>query len=612
LKILNKKNKSKKKLSTIIIKFFVKYLMLALKFIFRASIKGFTSDQCILFLNSKNRKKIKIINFISLSIILILSYFNIAWVKLIFFFTLKGFILMLHNSKQNIKTLKIKQKYKRLSNEFFDNKLEVVYIDNEKITIISNELTIEDIIKSKSKFELFFNRKISFIKNQQKNLRYIDLYFSKETKFKDCYPFQEYINKVDEKEIKNKSIPAIIGVDEKENTVIIDFAKVKNLFIAGEPGGGKSVLTNVIIQSLMILNNNIMFIMVDLKEGVELSDYDNFRNTIVVSNTKELCSIINKINEIMIDRLQKIRKTENCKNYFDYNNKKNTENMSEIFLIIDELAEIKLNSSSKGRSEEETQLLQIGQKARAAGIYIVGATQRPSGEQINTDFRAIFQKAISFCISTKETQRMTKVPDTEKLKPGEFKTNIWNKTSNIYKAFLVDSKHNKIYDDLKHVLKNEKVLINILEKKKTKHYSLFQRIVNKFNKGYDEKLVQAFNWYDCLKTVPSSVKTQVIDIKKLVQNDNNSIEKPQIKHGDNYFLLLKFLLENKQENNLIPASSKIIKSLKLSERKKKELLTKALEENYIKKRGKTRFEINNCEKWNDIKESIKTNPTKPN
>lgn len=610
MKILNKKNKPKKKLSTIIIKYLFKYLMVALKFIFRATIKGFTSsDQCILF---KNRKKIKIINFVSLSIILILSYLNIAWVKLIFFFTLKGFILMLHNSKQNIKTLKIKQKYKRLSNEFFDNKLEVVYIDNEKITIISNELTIEDIIKSKSKFELFFNRKISFIKNQQKNLRYIDLYFSKETKFKDCYPFQEYINKIDEKEIKNKSIPAVIGVDEKENIVIIDFAKVKNLFIAGEPGGGKSVLTNVIIQSLMILNNNIMFIMVDLKEGVELSDYDNFRNTIVVSNTKELCSIINKINEIMIDRLQKIRKTENCKNYFDYNNKKNTENMSEIFLIIDELAEIKLNSSSKGRSEEETQLLQIGQKARAAGIYIVGATQRPSGEQINTDFRAIFQKAISFCISTKETQRMTKVPDTEKLKPGEFKTNIWNKTSNIYKAFLVDSKHNKIYDDLKHVLKNEKVLINILEKKKTKHYNLFQRIVNKFNKGYDEKLVQAFDWYNHLKTVPSPVKTQVIDIKKLVQNDNNSIEKPQIKHGDNYFLLLKFLLENKQENNLIPASSTIIKSLKLSERKKKELLTKALEENYIKKRGKTRFEINNSEKWNQIKESIKTNPTKPN
>jgi hypothetical protein len=287
--------------------------------------------------------------------------------------------------------------------------------------------------------------------------------------------------------------------------------------------------------------------------------------------------------------------------------------MSEIFLIIDELAEIKLNSSSKGRSEEETQLLQIGQKARAAGIYIVGATQRPSGEQINTDFRAIFQKAISFCISTKETQRMTKVPDTEKLKPGEFKTNIWNQTSRIYKAFLVDSKHNKIYYDLKHVLKDEKTLINILEKKKTKHYNLFQRIVNKFNKGYDKKLVQDFSWDSYLKTVPNTVKMQISEIKKLVQNDNNSIEKPQIKHGDNYFLLLKFLLENKQENNLIPASNKIIKSLKLSERKKKELLTKALEENYIKKRGKTRFEINyDCKKWNDIKESIKTKPTKPN
>jgi len=600
--ILSTKNKYENKANDIMSKLFsylLKMVLTCLKYIFKATISGVKMPE---------NKRIKMSILLSITI---LSYINIAWLQLIFIFTLRGIYLNLKNYINNYENIKNKRKYKRLCSEIFNNKITITNVDDNKITIFSNELTLEEIIKSKGKIELYFNRQISFIKRHQRNFRYTDLYFLKKTAFKKYYRLDEYINTIEKKELNKMRIPAILGINESQQIELIDFAQVKNLFIAGEPGGGKSVLTNILIQSLMTFNSNSIFIMVDMKEGVELSDYDNFRNTVVISNQEEFINVISTIKDIMIKRLQKIRKTDNCKNYFDYNAKKNTENMPEIFLIIDELAEIKLNSSSKGRSDEETDLLQLGQKARAAGIYIVGATQRPSGEQVNTDIRAIFQKAISFCISTKETQRMTKIPGTETLKPGEFKTNIWNNTNKIYKSLLVLSEENKkaglpkcniVYEDLKHIIQNEKFFIKVLEKEKTNVNSLWKRITTKLNKGYTNKLVHYIDYHDYIKIVPSSVKKQITDIKNKSNLIDNSIEKSQMHHGDNYILFLKFLLENYQDNMLIPNSKIIMEKLNLSKRNKDDLLKKALSEGYINKRSKTRSEINlNNPKWAKIK-----------
>lgn len=600
--ILSTKNKYENKTNDKMSKAFsylLKVVLICLKYILKATIFGFTMPE---------NKRILI--FILLSIT-ILSYINIAWLQLIFIFTLRGIYLDLKNYINNYKNIKNKRKYKRLCSEIFNNKITITNVDDNKITVFSNELTLEEIIKSKGKIELYFNRQISFIKRHQRNFRYTDLYFLKKTAFKKYYRLDEYINKIDRNKLNKMRIPALVGINELGNIELIDFAVVKNLFIAGEPGGGKSVLTNILIQSLMVFNPNCLYIMVDLKEGVELSDYDNFKNTITASNQEEFINVIGTLKDIMIKRLQKIRKTDNCKNYLDYNAKKNTENMPEIFLVIDELAEIKLNATSKGRSDEETDLLQLGQKARAAGIYIVGATQRPSGEQVNTDVRAIFQKAISFCISTKETQRMTKIPGTETLKPGEFKTNIWNDTTKIYKSMLVMSEENKkaglpkcniVYEDLKHILQYEKFFIKILEKEKTNVNSFWNRITSKFNKGYTETLSHYIDYHDYIKVVPNKVKKQVQDIKKQSNLIDNSIEKSYLHHGDNYIELLKFLLENHQTNGLIPNSTLIMSKLQLSKRVKDDLLSKALSEGYINKRSKTRSEINlNNPKWAKIK-----------
>lgn len=610
--IFLKKNKLENIIYQNISKLFKALLMLvltALRCTLKATTKGILKP---------SNKKLIFLNLVALIVTLILAYFKPICLNFIFIFTLRGFYLnakdYLKNYKFRAEIAKNNKKYKRLIQEVFANKITITKVDQNKITVFSNELTLDDILKQKSKFELYFNRKISNIARNQRNFKYNYLYFERQTSFKKYYRLDQYINTIDKKELDSMEIPAIVGIDEKGDMIIFDFVMVKNLFIAGEPGGGKSVLMNILIQSLMVFNDNCIYIMIDLKEGVELSDYDHFKNCITVSTSEELKNVINTVNKIMIDRLKKIRAMDNCKNIQDYNAKKNVKKMDYIFLFIDEMAEIKLNTSGQKRSDEETELLQIGQKARAAGIFIVGATQRPSGEQINTDIRAIFQKAISLCISTKETQRMTKIPGTENLKPGEFKTNIWNDTSKIYKSFLVSSEENKkaglpkcntIYEDLKHILQYEKFFIEIkpkLENKKTNVNSLCNRMLTKLNKGYTKKLVQTIDYHNFINLVPKSIKKQVADIKKLSQIYDLSLEDAHLHHGDNYIKLLNFLLENQQNNGLLPTSSNIINALQLTKRTKDDLLQQALTEGYIKKRSKTRFEINkNCQDWAKIK-----------
>lgn len=544
-----------------------------------------------------------------LTIIILTLFVDISYMKFILIYTVYGIFLNCKSYYTNRELRKNKKKYKRLCEEVFNNKITITSVNKEKVIVFSNELTFSDLLKNKEKLELFFNRKISFIQQNKKDFRYNYLIFQKTTNFKKFYRFDEYIKKVPANKIKNMQLPAIIGITENEELVLIDFAQVKNLFVAGEPGGGKSVFLNVLIQSLMLFNDNCLYIMIDLKEGIELSDYNKFPNCITASNQEEFTNIINIINDIMIKRLRLIRNTDNCKNIYDYNAKSYTKNMTEMFIIIDEIAEIKLNSTSKGRSDEETRLLQIGQKARAAGIYIVGATQRPSGEQINTDIRAIFQKTLSFCISTKETQRMTKVPGVENLKTGEFKTNIFNDTNKTYKSLLVMSEVNKkaglpkcntVYEDLKHIIQKEKFFIEILEKKDTSNNSLLHKLRTKINKGYSKKLTQTFSYHKHIKTVPSSVKKEVKDLKKIANIDQNSIENKDSLHGGNYKNLLKFLLENKQQNDYIPNSKLIIGKFNLSSRKKDDLLKKACIDGYIVKNGKTRYKINNNKDWETI------------
>lgn len=601
----SKKNNSKllEKLEKII-KLMLKLIIMVLIFFIKTTFKG---------IYSKNRKNMYV-NIFVIFMIIILSYFiNIIYLKFILYFTFKGMFLnfkyFLLSYPESLKIRQNKRKYKRLV-EMFNNKISIVDVSKTKVIIFSNELTISDLEKNIGKFELFFNRKIISIKRNSKDFRYNNLIFHQKMAFKSFYKFEDHINTIENKELIKHQIPAILGITNKEEILLIDFAVIKNLFVAGEAGGGKSVFLNVLIQSLMIFNPESLYIMIDLKEGIELSDYDHFKNCLTISNNKDLINVINTLNEIMIKRLRLIRITENCKNFHDYNSKSYTENMNNIFVVIDEVAEIKLNNKQSGKSDEETRFLQIGQKGRAAGMFIIGATQRPSAEQIDTDFRACFQKSLSFCVGTKETQKMTKIMATELLGPGEFKTNIFNDTSKVYKSLFISSEENKksklpysnkVFEDLKWILQDEKFFIEILEKKNTNDNKILHKIASKFHKGYIEKLPHNISYPKLIKIIPNSVKNELADIKKLSQINQNSLENTQNEHGGNYFQLLRFLLENQKENGLIPDGKLIMNQFKFSKRKKDELLKKAYEEGFLKKNSKTNFGINECKVWKNLK-----------
>lgn len=609
-------NERNKIFITIITKI-IKLSLRAMIYIIIALIKSFINrlrNICLTKTMKINEKIIIIIIIIAFIItILLLSYkLDIRFFVLLLLFIKDQILEDLKKLKDQLRIKSLNQKHKRLIN-MFDNNITIVNIDKEKITIFSNVLTMSEIEKSINKFELYFNKRILHVKRHSKNLRYNDIVFMTKTKFKKYYKLEEYINKINEEKINNCEIPIILGIDQNENILVKDLAEIKMLFIAGESGNGKSVLLNCIIQTLMIFSFNC-YLFVDLKQGIELSDYINFKNSIIASNIEEFKRSIKVIKEIMIKRLQLIKNTSNCKNIQAYNLKSHTENMQNIIIIIDEIAEIKLNSKkSTQRSDAENDLLQILQQGRASGIYVIAATQRPSVAQIDSDIRAGFLSSISFNVKTKETQKMTKIQGTENLKTGEFKTNLETKDT-IFKSFLILDeenikkklpKCNKIYESLEDILIKNNFHIEIKEKKvKPENRNLLQKLKDKLNKSYDKKLSHTISYHNYIKPIPNTVIEQVKSIKKLSQINEKVLENDTFIDCNNYKKFLIFIWRNKKENGLIPSSEKIKKELFLTDRKKIELLKKAENDNYIKKRSKTNFEINlSFAGWEKIKEA---------
>jgi hypothetical protein len=484
---------------------------------------------------------------------------------------------------------KLNKKYKRLR-DLFDNKIDVVKISSGFITIYTNELTEKDIRSKHSKIELFFNRKIADIRRQEKSLRYIDIIFQTKTKFRDKYYLEQYIEYIDTKKLKKMILPVVLGIDEQENIHLADMTKLNHIFISGESDTGKSVLLNQIIQSLMVFNNNIQYILVDLKEGVEFYDYSKFPNCLIISNMKELFGIIEHLGSEMVERLNKIKVTAGCKNIIQYN-KNNSEKMNYIIMVVDEFATIKLENGEM--KNLESKILSILQKGRAAGIYLIGATQRPSSNQINTDVRAGFLWNISLRVKTPETQRMTKIYGTENLKIGEFKTDIVKDT--VMKSFYIDEDtHNGVYENLEHRIIKQKEFIQIKDKQ-IKKLSLYKRLCNYVDmKLYKRRTIDCMSSIDYrqyIKLPEPSVIAQVEQIKQLYGIGQNNPQNDTSIQPDNYSKFLEYIFRQNKENGLLPDSKEIEGALKISRHTRLKLQDRAIEDGYIEKTSKTRFKI---------------------
>lgn len=217
-----------------------------------------------------------------------------------------------------------------------------------------------------------------------------------------------------QKEMMSMKLPVSLGKDINGNNCIADLSKTPHLLVAGSTGSGKSVCINSFINSLLITKrpDEVKLVLVDTKK-VELSNYNGVPHLLcpVVTDPKKASIALQNIVKEMEKRYDMFA-DEKVKNIVGYNEKmsammkKNPEDktihlMSYIVVIIDELADLMLVASK----EVEDSIMRITQMARAAGIHLIVATQRPSTDVITGVVKANIPSRIAFAVASQIDSR---------------------------------------------------------------------------------------------------------------------------------------------------------------------------------------------------------------
>ena len=207
----------------------------------------------------------------------------------------------------------------------------------------------------------------------------------------------------------NSRLLVALGKSIMGNPVWCEIDKTPHLLVAGSTGSGKSVCINSMITSILMRTkpDEVKLVLVDPKK-VELSMYNGVPHllTPVVTDPKKANIVLQKIVKIMEDRYDLFEgsKTKNIAGYNAYVDKKNESlpddekinRLPYIVVIIDELADLMLVAAK----EVEDSIMRITQMARAAGIHLIVATQRPSTDVITGVVKANIPSRISFAVSS--------------------------------------------------------------------------------------------------------------------------------------------------------------------------------------------------------------------
>ena len=207
----------------------------------------------------------------------------------------------------------------------------------------------------------------------------------------------------------NSKLLVALGKSIMGNPIWCEIDKTPHLLVAGSTGSGKSVCINSMITSILMRTkpDEVKLVLVDPKK-VELSMYNGVPHllTPVVTDPKKANIVLQKIVKIMEDRYDLFEgsKTKNIAGYNAYVDKKNESlpddekinRLPYIVVIIDELADLMLVAAK----EVEDSIMRITQMARAAGIHLIVATQRPSTDVITGVVKANIPSRISFAVSS--------------------------------------------------------------------------------------------------------------------------------------------------------------------------------------------------------------------
>jgi S-DNA-T family DNA segregation ATPase FtsK/SpoIIIE len=218
----------------------------------------------------------------------------------------------------------------------------------------------------------------------------------------------------------DKELPIAIGKTISNEVLVIDLAKMPHLLVAGATGQGKSVGLNVILASLLYKRHpsQLKFVLVDPKK-VEMSLFSKIERhylaklpnseEAIITDTRKVVHTLNSLCIDMENRYE-IMKDAGARNIKEYNTKFVGRKLNPkdghrflpyIVLVIDELADLMMTAGK----EVETPIARLAQLARAIGIHLVVATQRPSVNVITGVIKANFPARLSFKVTSKVDSR---------------------------------------------------------------------------------------------------------------------------------------------------------------------------------------------------------------
>ena len=250
---------------------------------------------------------------------------------------------------------------------------------------------------------------------------------------------------------KNTShkIPLCIGKDISGNIEVIDLSKTPHLLVAGTTGSGKSVFINTLLASILykFSPRDLRLILIDPKM-LELSVYNDIAHllTPVVTEPKKAIIALKWVCKEM-ERRYSLMNEENTRSLEGYNNK-SVEKLPYIVVFIDEMADLMMTAGK----EVEHYVQRLAQMARACGIHLVMATQRPSVDIITGSIKANFPSRISFQVASKYDSRtvLGEIGAEQLLGNGDM---LMSKNGgNIIRyqsAFISDNEVNKLIKEIK-------------------------------------------------------------------------------------------------------------------------------------------------------------------
>jgi len=268
-------------------------------------------------------------------------------------------------------------------------------------------------------------------------------------------------------EDRKSDLMIALGKDISGKAWLYDVAKMPHLLVAGQTNSGKSVCLNALIVSLLYQNSpdNLRFIMIDPKR-VEMSAYNGIPHLLapVINDVAKTINALKWcVNEM--DKRYDILSQSGAKNIQSYNKKAKIK-MPYIVFVVDELADLMVMAAK----DIETGIIRLAQKARAVGIHLILATQRPSVDVITGLIKANMPARIAFAVASGMDSRtiLDSLGAEKLLGQGDMllKTAEMSGALRIQGAFLGDDEIKNIVAYIKKKIKETKFIDNVTDKQK--------------------------------------------------------------------------------------------------------------------------------------------------